>query len=37
MFLYMADNVSATRNLHPFLGIFVDEKNADREVKDMER
>jgi hypothetical protein len=34
---YMADKVSATRNLHPFLGIFVDEKNVDKKMKDMER
>jgi hypothetical protein len=34
---YMADKVSATRNLHPFLSIFVDEKNVDKKMKDMER
>ena len=33
----MADKVSATRNLHPFLGIFIDEKNVDKKMKDMER
>ena len=33
----MADKVSATRNLHPFLGIFVDEKHTDKKMKDSER
>ena len=35
--VFMADKVSATRNLHPFLGIFIDESNADKKMKDIER
>lgn len=35
--VFMADKVSATRNLHPFLGIFIDESNTDKKMKDIER
>ena len=35
--VFMADKVSATRNLYPFLGIFIDESNAEKKMKDIER
>ena len=35
--VFMADKISATRNLHPFLGIFIDERNDDKKIKDTER